>query len=337
MSRSDVEQLPECTRPAPSPRSAGRATRAEEGPDPAAPPRGAGRAVPRGRASARGVRVRAGLAAAVTTRGWTSAGIRNRLHGPWPRPIARCSTGPPAGSTSIVGRIAGPRGAPVPADDVRVPEPDGRRAPATLRVAGYDGFLASRRGILLTVGVADCVPAFLAAPRRDVVALLHAGWRGVRGGDRPPRDRGAGPRIRGAGRRGPRLVGSRHRALLLSGRRGGDRGARGHGRGRAHGGLAAGGRAPRLASTCGPRSPSRPRRRAWRRTRSPPRPSALRAIRGSTPTGVSRAAAGGCWPSRATRTRLPSGVCRRARLGYIRFEVGRNPHFFSSAAVESHA
>ncbi len=67
------------------------------------------------------------------------------------------------------------------ADGVRVPERGGRQAPATARVAGYDGFLASRSGILLTVGIADCVPAFLAAPDRGAVALLHAGWRGVAG------------------------------------------------------------------------------------------------------------------------------------------------------------
>jgi YfiH family protein len=68
------------------------------------------------------------------------------------------------------------------ADGVRVPETAGRQAPATVRVAGYDGFLVSRPGVLLTVGIADCVPAFLAAPGRGVVALLHAGWRGVAGG-----------------------------------------------------------------------------------------------------------------------------------------------------------
>lgn len=67
------------------------------------------------------------------------------------------------------------------ADGVRVPESGGRRAPATVRVAGYDGFLAARSGVLLTVGIADCVPAFLAAPARGAVALLHAGWRGVAG------------------------------------------------------------------------------------------------------------------------------------------------------------
>lgn len=67
------------------------------------------------------------------------------------------------------------------ADGVRVPEAAGRRGPATVRVASYDGFLASRAGVLLTVGIADCVPAFLAASGRGAVALLHAGWRGVAG------------------------------------------------------------------------------------------------------------------------------------------------------------
>lgn len=65
------------------------------------------------------------------------------------------------------------------ADGIRVPEVGARVAPAIVRVADYDGFLTSRRGILLSVGVADCVPAFLVAPERGAVALLHAGWRGV--------------------------------------------------------------------------------------------------------------------------------------------------------------
>jgi hypothetical protein len=68
------------------------------------------------------------------------------------------------------------------ADGARVPEPAGRQAPATVRVANYDGFLTARPGVLLTVGIADCVPAFLAAPARGVVALLHAGWRGAAAG-----------------------------------------------------------------------------------------------------------------------------------------------------------
>lgn len=68
------------------------------------------------------------------------------------------------------------------ADGARVPEPAERAAPATIQVANYDGFLTGRRGVLLTVGIADCVPAFLAAPARHAVALLHAGWRGAAAG-----------------------------------------------------------------------------------------------------------------------------------------------------------
>lgn len=65
---------------------------------------------------------------------------------------------------------------------VRVPDADRRAGPFLLRVAGYDGFLAERPGLLLTVGAADCVPALLYAPRPGVLALLHAGWRGIAAG-----------------------------------------------------------------------------------------------------------------------------------------------------------
>ena len=63
-----------------------------------------------------------------------------------------------------------------------VPGSGGPGGPFLLRVAGYDGFLADRPGLLLTVGVADCVPALLYAPRAGVLALLHAGWRGAAAG-----------------------------------------------------------------------------------------------------------------------------------------------------------
>jgi len=46
---------------------------------------------------------------------------------------------------------------------------------------GVDGHATGARGLLLTVTVADCVPVYLAAPGKGVVALLHAGWRGVAG------------------------------------------------------------------------------------------------------------------------------------------------------------
>jgi hypothetical protein len=68
---------------------------------------------------------------------------------------------------------------------VRVPEADVPAGPFLLRVAGYDGFLADRPGLLLTVGVADCVPALLYAPRAGALALLHAGWRGIAAGILP--------------------------------------------------------------------------------------------------------------------------------------------------------
>jgi polyphenol oxidase len=50
-----------------------------------------------------------------------------------------------------------------------------------LRVADTDGHVAIHSGIALAVTLADCVPVFLAHPD-GVVALLHAGWRGVAAG-----------------------------------------------------------------------------------------------------------------------------------------------------------
>ena len=47
---------------------------------------------------------------------------------------------------------------------------------------GFDGHLTRTPGLLLAVTVADCIPVYLVDPVRRVVALLHAGWRGVSGG-----------------------------------------------------------------------------------------------------------------------------------------------------------
>lgn len=47
-----------------------------------------------------------------------------------------------------------------------------------LRSGEADGHIASERGTALTVGIADCVPVFI-AHQSGVVGLLHSGWRGT--------------------------------------------------------------------------------------------------------------------------------------------------------------
>ncbi len=53
--------------------------------------------------------------------------------------------------------------------------------PGWVILDGVDGHATGARGLLLTVTVADCIPVYLAVPEKQVVALLHAGWRGVAG------------------------------------------------------------------------------------------------------------------------------------------------------------
>lgn len=47
-----------------------------------------------------------------------------------------------------------------------------------LRDGEADGHITSEKGTALAIGVADCVPVFIAHPS-GVVALLHSGWRGT--------------------------------------------------------------------------------------------------------------------------------------------------------------
>jgi len=49
-----------------------------------------------------------------------------------------------------------------------------------LRGGEADGHIAADKGTGLAVGIADCVPVFIAHPS-GVVALLHSGWRGTAG------------------------------------------------------------------------------------------------------------------------------------------------------------
>ncbi len=47
-----------------------------------------------------------------------------------------------------------------------------------LRSGEADGHIAAEKGTALTVGIADCVPVFIAHPS-GIVTLLHSGWKGT--------------------------------------------------------------------------------------------------------------------------------------------------------------
>ncbi len=55
-------------------------------------------------------------------------------------------------------------------------------ADGTLFTSDADGHLTRVVGTLLAVSVADCVPVFVVDERARMVALLHAGWRGIAAG-----------------------------------------------------------------------------------------------------------------------------------------------------------
>ena len=54
------------------------------------------------------------------------------------------------------------------------------RSPSPLGDA--DALVTTRPGVAVAMATADCVPILLAAPEHDVVAAVHAGWRGTLGG-----------------------------------------------------------------------------------------------------------------------------------------------------------
>jgi len=44
-----------------------------------------------------------------------------------------------------------------------------------------DGIITNQPGVMIAVGVADCLPVLLLDPVKKVVAALHAGWKGTAG------------------------------------------------------------------------------------------------------------------------------------------------------------
>jgi YfiH family protein len=59
---------------------------------------------------------------------------------------------------------------------------DERGVPGVMVMDGFDGHLTARPGLLLSVGIADCVPVSIVDPARRAVAMLHSGWRGTAAG-----------------------------------------------------------------------------------------------------------------------------------------------------------
>jgi YfiH family protein len=46
-------------------------------------------------------------------------------------------------------------------------------------ILGADGLLTKEKGIFLSVTIADCLPVFFYESQKQVVGILHAGWRGL--------------------------------------------------------------------------------------------------------------------------------------------------------------
>ncbi len=45
--------------------------------------------------------------------------------------------------------------------------------------SGFDALITAKRGLLIGILTADCLPVFLFDRRQQVIGLAHAGWRGI--------------------------------------------------------------------------------------------------------------------------------------------------------------
>ena len=53
------------------------------------------------------------------------------------------------------------------------------RGDELLFVRNRDGLVTQRREIFLAITVADCFPVYFYDPKRNIVGIAHAGWRGI--------------------------------------------------------------------------------------------------------------------------------------------------------------
>lgn len=47
--------------------------------------------------------------------------------------------------------------------------------------SGYDALITNKKDLLLSISVADCTPILIYDPKKEVIAAIHAGWKGTMG------------------------------------------------------------------------------------------------------------------------------------------------------------
>ncbi len=46
-------------------------------------------------------------------------------------------------------------------------------------ILNTDGLITDEKSLYLSITVADCLPIFLYDPQKEIISLIHAGWRGI--------------------------------------------------------------------------------------------------------------------------------------------------------------
>lgn len=64
---------------------------------------------------------------------------------------------------------------------IKVTKADGGKGSRAYEDAfkGTDGFYTMESGLLLTLAFADCVPLYFLAPKKKLIGIAHAGWKGT--------------------------------------------------------------------------------------------------------------------------------------------------------------